>query len=749
MTQSHWPQPPPAYAHVPAGTQLNGIFEIDSMIGVGGMGEIYKGHSVQTGDLVAIKMIRPELAENEAAFALFRKEASIMHNLQHEAIVRYYVFSVDPTLHRPYLAMEFVDGEPLSDVIARGPLSFDDVRSLQQRLASGLQVAHDLGIVHRDVSPDNVILPGGNVKRAKIIDFGIARAANLGGGTVIGGGFAGKHNYVSPEQLGLFGGDVTAKSDIYSLGLLLAEALAGRPIDMSGTQVDIIEKRRKVPDLGHVDQRMRPLIEHMLQPRPEDRPASMAEVAAWRSGATGLAPAAPRDARASARAKTTTAAALPPRERRSAMPFVAAGLVAVVAIAGGAALYNMDIWPRPEETLDVAPGLEPQPTAPSPSEQEPGPAPSATIEPEGPTLPTEQPAEPETPPPSEPQPSLTPPETGESGSPTGPGATIPSEQATPTAPAEPQTAPPGEAPSAQETPESGPPLTSPLESAPPTVTPAPQQGSPETPEPKEPTAKDEPEEPPASTQPDTPPAVPEPSEPAPGPGDRDEPSIQIGPPEPDRLAQVASYVRDYDGGACFLAVPTAIGGEGETIDADVEVFGDSVQAAKALNTDFREANGFEAQISVRQVTPAQCPVVDFLRQVDTDPETSPELSIGAYALAAGAPLTGTVEGYGNRELGLLLVSDTGLVYNLSEYATAQLSDVSGGSGKGVAFSMRIDSPDKGGATPHLLMALASPEPLDLPTAVMPAETYFPLVLAHASRTKQEISVATKYFKFGG
>jgi serine/threonine-protein kinase len=225
-------------ARIPAGMVLNNTFQVDSWISSGGMGEIYKGHSVQTGDLLAIKLIRPEMAENDTVLALFRKEASVLHNLLHEAIVRYYVFSEDPTLRRPYLVMEFVDGPSLADVIRAGPLPYESVRVLQRRLATALQSAHDLGIVHRDISPDNVILPAGDVKRAKIIDFGIAKAANIGD-TIIGGGFAGKHKYVSPEQLGLFGGEVTPKSDAYSLGLVLAEALTGRAADMGNTQVEM------------------------------------------------------------------------------------------------------------------------------------------------------------------------------------------------------------------------------------------------------------------------------------------------------------------------------------------------------------------------------------------------------------------------------------------------------------------------------------------------------------------------------
>jgi eukaryotic-like serine/threonine-protein kinase len=264
------------------GTRLNGIFEIDQRIASGGMGEIYRGHAIETGDPVAIKVMRTDLADNAMAMALFRKEASALHNIHHEAIVRYYVFSNDPGTGRLYLAMEFVDGQPLSDLLRRGPLGFEAVRMLQERLAAGLNAAHQHGIVHRDLSPDNVLITAGDLAKAKIIDFGIARSTRGGDGTIIGSGFAGKYNYVSPEQLGLFGGDITAKSDIYSLGLVLAECLTGRPIDMGGTQFEVLEKRRVVPDLGAIDRRFRPLLEKMLQPNPADRPQSMAAVAAWR-----------------------------------------------------------------------------------------------------------------------------------------------------------------------------------------------------------------------------------------------------------------------------------------------------------------------------------------------------------------------------------------------------------------------------------------------------------------------------------
>jgi len=271
----------PSNPGVPPGTRLNGIYEIDEMIGSGGMGEIYKSHELQTGAAVAIKMLLPDMAENEAALGLFRREAAALHNLPHDAIVRYFLFTVEPTLQRPYLAMEFVDGRSLSDILQKGPLSFETAVKLLRRVASGLQAAHERGIIHRDVSPDNIIVPGDDVTRAKIIDFGIARMVQVGDPTIIGSGFAGKENYVSPEQVGLFGGDVTPKSDIYSLGLVFYYAITGKRLDMAGSQFQLVEKRRRVPDLSPVDSRFRPLLELMLQPDPANRPASIAEIADW------------------------------------------------------------------------------------------------------------------------------------------------------------------------------------------------------------------------------------------------------------------------------------------------------------------------------------------------------------------------------------------------------------------------------------------------------------------------------------
>ena len=201
------------YRGLPAGTCLNGIYAIDQMIGVGGMGEVYRGHELQTGATVAIKLLLPDMAETlrpRTFQTRGRRTAKPPPRCDRPLLP----FTVEPTLQRPYLAMEFIDGRSLSDILEAGPLPYEEVVGLVRRVATGFRVAHERGLVHRDVSPDNIILPHGGVSHAKIIDFGIARSTAVGDPTIIGDGFAGKHNYVSPEQVGLYGHNVTFKSDI-------------------------------------------------------------------------------------------------------------------------------------------------------------------------------------------------------------------------------------------------------------------------------------------------------------------------------------------------------------------------------------------------------------------------------------------------------------------------------------------------------------------------------------------------------
>ncbi len=361
------------------GTELNQTYKIDALIGVGGMGEVFKGHNIQTGDPVAIKIVLPEFARDEMILELFRKEARILNHLSHDAIVRYYVFSIDRMIGRPYLAMEYVDGSSLAEHVKTTPLAESDFSGLLKRLADGLHRAHAAGVIHRDMSPDNVILPGGLVSQAKIIDFGIARSANVGGATLLGGSFAGKYNYVSPEQLGLFGGEVTPKSDIYSLALVMAAAVQGRPINMSGSQVEVIEKRRVVPDLAGIPKQFHGVLSAMLQPDPAARPADMAAVRDW----TGTKPAKARADQStkekkrpdSGKADTTntlSASSNPPSHAmRNAA--IAAGTLAVIGVGAlGGWIFVRD----GAEPVAQAPIVKPQTPTPE-AKVEP---PAATVE---------------------------------------------------------------------------------------------------------------------------------------------------------------------------------------------------------------------------------------------------------------------------------------------------------------------------------------------------------------------------------
>jgi len=269
---------------LPRGTRLNNLYEIEEHIADGGIGTVYRARDVESGDPVAIKVLLASYSRDPMILDLFKREAKILRKLKHDALTQYYVFAKEPTLGIYYLAMEFVSGPSLSTRLESGPLEPEAVYRLLKRVAEALQAVHDREVIHRDLSPDNIILQNGDVGQAKIIDFGISRA-NTGGPTIIGDGFAGKVNYVSPEQVGIFDAKVTARSDIYSLGLVIAEALTGKQIDMGGTQVQIVEKRRRTPPLEGIDNRFRPLLEAMLQPDPANRPASMREIAEWTLGA--------------------------------------------------------------------------------------------------------------------------------------------------------------------------------------------------------------------------------------------------------------------------------------------------------------------------------------------------------------------------------------------------------------------------------------------------------------------------------
>jgi len=278
-------------AEIAPGVRLNDTYSLLELVGEGGLSQVFRGFNIHTGQRVALKFLRTDFTDDPDTRELFRREATILAELHHEAIVRYLGYSFDPALKREYLVMEFVEGVSLKRRLAGGPLSAAQVLALKTRLASGLAAAHRLGVVHRDISPDNVVLPGGEIEAAKIIDFGIARSTMFGEGTVIGDGFAGKFAFISPEQVR--GEPVTAASDVYSLGLVLAAA-AGAPLDMGSSLAELAPRRATVPDLAALDPTLRPLISRMLQPSPTQRFPDMDSVLAWTPAPAPIPPPPPR-----------------------------------------------------------------------------------------------------------------------------------------------------------------------------------------------------------------------------------------------------------------------------------------------------------------------------------------------------------------------------------------------------------------------------------------------------------------------
>ena len=282
-------KPVQAARPIKVGDVLNHIFEVKRFLARGGMGEVFEGCNVNTDERVAIKVMLPAMAADEKVVAMFRKEARTLTKLQHEALVQYRVLAQEPQLGVLYIVTEFIEGVELADMLGKVERTPDELAGLLRRLASGLAAAHRLGAIHRDMSPDNVLLPSGDVHQATIIDFGIAKDLDASSATIVGDGFAGKLNYVAPEQLGDYGREIGPWTDVYSLALVILAVAQGKNVDMSGSLVDAIDKRRKGPDLSAVPANLRGLIEDMLKPDPKQRLRSMDEVLA-RLGGGGSAP---------------------------------------------------------------------------------------------------------------------------------------------------------------------------------------------------------------------------------------------------------------------------------------------------------------------------------------------------------------------------------------------------------------------------------------------------------------------------
>ncbi len=258
------------------GVALEGRYRLDRKIAVGGMGEVWVAHDIALARDVAVKVLREEFAGDPGFLERFRTEARNAARLAHPNIAQPYDYG--EVEGSGFIVMELVPGEPMSDLLAREPvLPLDRLLPILAQTARALHAAHVAGVVHRDVKPGNILLgPSG---RVKITDFGVSLATNQISLTATGM-VMGTAQYLSPEQA--LGRPATPSSDIYSLGVVAYEALAGKRPFTGDSAVDIAvaHVNRPVPPLPRrVDGEMATLVMRMLAKDVAERPRSAASLA--------------------------------------------------------------------------------------------------------------------------------------------------------------------------------------------------------------------------------------------------------------------------------------------------------------------------------------------------------------------------------------------------------------------------------------------------------------------------------------
>ncbi len=257
-----------------------GQYEIQKVIGRGGMGIVFKAHDTKLSRVVAVKVLAPEFAANPTAGKRFLREAQAAAAVSHPHLVT--IHAVDEGVNTPYLVMDCIDGQSLQEKVERvGTLRLEEILRIGEQIAGGLAAAHGHGLMHRDIKPGNVLLENG-VERVKITDFGLARAVDDVGMTRPGE-VAGTPQFMSPEQAQ--GETVDHRSDLFSLGSVLYTMCTGRPPFQADSTVAVL--RRVCDDTPRPIREINPeipewlveIVDRLLKKRPEDRFPTASEVA--------------------------------------------------------------------------------------------------------------------------------------------------------------------------------------------------------------------------------------------------------------------------------------------------------------------------------------------------------------------------------------------------------------------------------------------------------------------------------------
>jgi len=302
-----------------------GPYEILREIGRGGMGVVYLARDSRLDRHVAIKCVPDEMAGDEERLARFQREAKLLASLNHPNIAT--VHSLEEVDAKAYLVLEYIEGDTLFDHLDRTGRSWRDCVEVAAAIADALAVAHEQGVIHRDVKPDNVMFTGHGTP--KVLDFGLACPARRSGEDTlktVAGAILGTPGYMSPEQAR--GGAADARADIFSLGCLLHEMISGKPAFVRDTVADSIAATLDDPPpslagIG-VPEELELLVTRCMEKRPEDRPESARAVAVeLRALLTIVTSTLP----------STSKGPSPPKRTASRWVPIAIGIAAVVAVA--------------------------------------------------------------------------------------------------------------------------------------------------------------------------------------------------------------------------------------------------------------------------------------------------------------------------------------------------------------------------------------------------------------------------------
>ncbi len=213
-------------------------YEVKEMLGVGGMGMVFKAVDTELGEMIAIKTLKQDvLGEDASALERFKSEIRLARKISHRNVVRTHDLGESGGVY--FITMEYVEGRSLKDLIhSRGKLPVPVTLSVAKQLCRALEVAHDEGVIHRDIKPANMVVQADGV--LKVMDFGIARLAKRQSGVTQHGMVVGTPEYMAPEQL--MGDDIDARADIYAVGCVLYECLTGKTPITADTPVTLIAR---------------------------------------------------------------------------------------------------------------------------------------------------------------------------------------------------------------------------------------------------------------------------------------------------------------------------------------------------------------------------------------------------------------------------------------------------------------------------------------------------------------------------